>query len=126
MCSYDRSGLGFSDRAYQVKSILSHNKTFQSASMISHTRILVQNTSKYTDDYGESTRERDRTLPSTVERFCTHFLHPVIFSHVFTKAINACSANALVTWKIVKTDIGCYCNSSANVHVSCSLKPEHA
>jgi pimeloyl-ACP methyl ester carboxylesterase len=43
VCSYDRAGLGFSDRAYQ-------------------------NTSRYTEDYGNATRDRDKTLPSTIER----------------------------------------------------------
>ena len=30
---------------------------------------VLQNTSKYTEDYGNATKERDKTLPSTVERW---------------------------------------------------------
>lgn len=65
VCSYDRSGLGFSDRAYQV--IQAAQPTCIHLCM--YLTICMQNTSKYTNDYGEGTRERDRTLPSTVERF---------------------------------------------------------
>lgn len=43
VCVYDRAGLGFSDRAYQ-------------------------NTSAFTNDFSDAAFERDRTLPSTVER----------------------------------------------------------